>query len=306
MTDADRTASAHRSRGRDAPAHIHVLRRRRLHRALGPPRAGDLSRADAGLSRRVPRRHRSRASRATSSTARATARLSTFGFPVAHENDAERAVRAGLALVRAVARALDATAATGESLDLRVGIHHGPVYLDFDEDDIYGLAAERRRAAPGARRSRHGRRLGRGPAAGRGPFRDRGRRARSSSRASPSRCSRSASSASVARPGRALWSTPLVEREDELARLRAPGRGRRRRRARDRVLVRGDAGVGKSRLVCRAHRRVRHAGAVVQLHGSPFHVDAGFHPVRGPDRRPLRHRRRRRRGASASRPRRAR
>src|SRR5712691_4306193 len=28
--------------------------------------------------------------------------LSVFGFPVAHENDAERAVRAGLALVRAV------------------------------------------------------------------------------------------------------------------------------------------------------------------------------------------------------------
>src|SRR5262249_440579 len=28
--------------------------------------------------------------------------LAVFGFPVAHENDAERAVRAGLALVRAV------------------------------------------------------------------------------------------------------------------------------------------------------------------------------------------------------------
>ena len=65
--------------------------------------------------------------------------LSTFGFPVAHENDAERAVRAGLALVRAV-RALTSPAA-GESLDVRVAVHHGPVYLDLDEDDIYGLAA---------------------------------------------------------------------------------------------------------------------------------------------------------------------
>src|SRR3954463_2516654 len=34
--------------------------------------------------------------------------LSTFGFPVAHENDAERAVRAGLALVEAVRELSDA------------------------------------------------------------------------------------------------------------------------------------------------------------------------------------------------------
>jgi class 3 adenylate cyclase len=68
--------------------------------------------------------------------------LSVFGFPVAHENDAERGVRAGLALVRAV-RDLSPSpgVAATESLDVRVAVHHGPVYLDFDEDDIYGLAA---------------------------------------------------------------------------------------------------------------------------------------------------------------------
>ena len=43
---------------RAAPADDHVLRRRRLHRALRPPGARDLPRAHARLPRRVPRRHR--------------------------------------------------------------------------------------------------------------------------------------------------------------------------------------------------------------------------------------------------------
>src|SRR5215217_6224044 len=68
--------------------------------------------------------------------------LATFGFPLAHENDAERAVRAGLALVQAVHElSLVTTSTAGEPLDVRVGIHHGPVYLDLDEEDIYGLTA---------------------------------------------------------------------------------------------------------------------------------------------------------------------
>src|SRR5271170_6438823 len=68
--------------------------------------------------------------------------LSIFGFPVAHENDAERGVRAGLALVRAVHDlSLPDDSTQGQTLDARVAIHHGPLYLDLDEDDVYGLAA---------------------------------------------------------------------------------------------------------------------------------------------------------------------
>ena len=67
--------------------------------------------------------------------------LSIFGFPAAHENDAERAVRAGLALVQAVHELPGASSTGANRSTLRVGIHHGPVYLDFDEEDIYGLAA---------------------------------------------------------------------------------------------------------------------------------------------------------------------
>ena len=47
------------------------------------------------------------------------------------------------------------------------------------------------------------------------------------------------------------------------------------------MLVHGDAGMGKSRLVAALAEEVRAGnGCIVELHGSPFHIDAGFHPVR--------------------------
>lgn len=50
-----------------------------------------------------------------------------FGYPQAHEDDAQRAVRAGLALVEA----LQAFLPSGEKspLRVRVGIHTGPVVI---------------------------------------------------------------------------------------------------------------------------------------------------------------------------------
>ena len=209
--------------------------------------------------------------------------LSTFGFPIAHENDAERAVRAGLALVRAVqGLSTDTTAKAGESLNLRVGIHHGPVYLDFDEGDIYGLAANvgarlQDLADPGTVVvSEEVRQLvedcfeldAREPQAVKGvaepltPYMVLGERAA---------------------PAERSWSSPLVEREGELAQLSeawAPVVAGKAGRATG-LLLRGDAGVGKSRLVAALDDRVCGGGACfVELHGSPFHVDAGFHPVR--------------------------
>src|SRR5262249_46459253 len=53
-----------------------------------------------------------------------------FGYPVAHENDAERAVRAALELVDAVQRLdLASPAVAGFRLQVRVGLHTGPVLL---------------------------------------------------------------------------------------------------------------------------------------------------------------------------------
>lgn len=209
--------------------------------------------------------------------------LSTFGFPVAHENDAERAVRAGLGLVRAVRELSKVTVSTaGEPLDVRIGVHHGPVYLDLDEDDIYGLTANvgarlHGLAEPGTVVvSDEVRKLVEDlfeiepgePQVVKGvteplvPFRV--------------LCERPV-------PVQRSWSTPLVERLDELQQLRRAwaevSAGTEERAAG--VLVRGDAGVGKSRLVAELADDVRAENApVVQLYGSSLHLDAGFHPVR--------------------------
>ena len=209
--------------------------------------------------------------------------LSTFGFPVAHENDAERAVRAGLALLHAVRQLFDVTPATaeGESLDVRVGVHHGPVYLDLDEADIYGLAANvgarlQSLADPGTvviseevRRLVADRfdievcepQLVKGLDEPLAYFCVRGVRART---------------------GEQTWATPLVERDDQLTRLRqAWAATARRSGGAAPILICADAGLGKTRLTSALVGEVRGAGhRVVELRGSSFHADVGLHPVR--------------------------
>jgi class 3 adenylate cyclase/predicted negative regulator of RcsB-dependent stress response len=61
-----------------------------------------------------------------------------FGFPQAEENDAERAARAGLAILDAIAvQNGDLAARGGPKLAARIGIHAGPVVLGADTE-IYG------------------------------------------------------------------------------------------------------------------------------------------------------------------------
>ncbi|MGH9136077.1 MAG: AAA family ATPase, partial [Acidimicrobiales bacterium] len=80
------------------------------------------------------------------------------------------------------------------------------------------------------------------------------------------------------REGRA----PLVNRVDELARLRATWRAASSGDGRPRgVLLRGEAGIGKSRLALAIADEVRAIGGVVaELVGSPLHTETGFFPVR--------------------------
>ena len=67
--------------------------------------------------------------------------LAVFGHPKAHEDDARRAVLAGLAIVREVSRIdRDIKRMWGIEIAVRVGVHRGQVYLDTDQDDVYGLA----------------------------------------------------------------------------------------------------------------------------------------------------------------------
>ena len=68
--------------------------------------------------------------------------LAVFGHPTAHEDDVQRAVLAGLAIVKEVAR-IDQQSKHlfGIEIAVRVGVHRGLVYLDTKQDDVYGLGA---------------------------------------------------------------------------------------------------------------------------------------------------------------------
>lgn len=68
--------------------------------------------------------------------------LAVFGHPRAHEDDALRAVAAGLTITDEVARLGDnALRCFGVGIDVRVGVSFGVVYLDTAEDDVYGFPA---------------------------------------------------------------------------------------------------------------------------------------------------------------------
>lgn len=68
--------------------------------------------------------------------------LAVFGHPNPHENAVQRAVSAGLEIVRAMTGlSTQAQRRYGVTLDARIGIHRGLVYLDTDQDDVFGLAA---------------------------------------------------------------------------------------------------------------------------------------------------------------------
>ncbi len=205
--------------------------------------------------------------------------LAIFGFPVAHENDAERAVRAGLALVRAVAN-LSARDGVDTQLGVRVGVHHGPLYVDFDEDDVYGLAANvgarlQSIAAPGTVvvseevRELIGERF----------TIEAGEPQNVKGLAEPLQPFRVIGEQRV--PVRRSWLTPLVERDAQLDQLRAAWAAVEAGGDPSAIAIAGDSGVGKSRLLAAFIDDPCCAGArTVELHGSPFHTDDGFHPLR--------------------------
>jgi class 3 adenylate cyclase len=67
--------------------------------------------------------------------------VALFGHPIAHDGDVGRAVKAGLEITREVSRLSDQTQRRfGFSVDVRVGVHWGLVYLDTAQGDVYGSA----------------------------------------------------------------------------------------------------------------------------------------------------------------------
>lgn len=211
--------------------------------------------------------------------------LALFGVPRAHGNDVERAIRAGLDVVESVHELSDLTQQKiGESLDVRVAVHRGIVYLDNEEDDVYGLAVNvaarlESLAEPGTVVvSEAVRRLAdatfvleaqpprpvKGVSEPLQPYKVGGIRA-------------------GARNAQDRARSPLVGRTEELARIERAWRQVQERSVERpiAVLLRGEAGIGKSRIAGAVVDMVRRDGAtVVELSGSPFHVDTGFHPVR--------------------------
>ena len=202
--------------------------------------------------------------------------LAVFGHPVAHENDAHRAVQAGLDITREIA-ALSTRVRRrfGFDISVRVGIHRGLVYLDTAQDDVYGLGANLA--------------------------------SRMCSLAAPGTVAVSAAIGRVVddsfeldaltpravkgvedliehyrvvgeRDVTTLADGPMVGRDGELAYLRqswadamagtlaTPG-----------VAFRGEGGIGKTRIAATAVDIAQQAGAVVLgMFGSPFHTDVGL------------------------------
>jgi class 3 adenylate cyclase/tetratricopeptide (TPR) repeat protein len=211
--------------------------------------------------------------------------LAVFGLPVAHENDAERAVRAGLDVLRGLRTLSDGVeAAIGERLEARAAVHRGLVYLDVDDDEVYGLAANvvarlHSLAAPGSVVMSEDVRAVVGPLFDTVP--EPAQRAKGIDE--PLRPHRVVAERPEAPSRGRRWAAPLVNRHEPLGRLRGvwadacEGRGDRPRAAH----IVGEPGMGKSRLVAVLAEEAAEVDArCVQLLGSPFHADASFHPVR--------------------------
>ena len=199
-----------------------------------------------------------------------------FGYPEAHEDDAERAVRAGLAVIDAVGRL-----ATQEPLHVRIGIATGLVVVG----DLIGAGAAQERGVVGetpnlaarlqalARAGHVGHRREH-PPTDRRPVRDRGSRAAADSRGfaepqcRPGACCRRKRESSAALRHCVRSTTPLVGRDEELDLLlrrwqqAKAGEGRV-------VLISGEPGIGKSRLTAalsqRIAERAAHAAALFLL-----------------------------------------
>jgi class 3 adenylate cyclase len=210
-----------------------------------------------------------------------------FGYPRAHEDDAERAVRRGLAIAEAVAALVPLT---DVQLQARVGIATGTAVVG----DLIGEGASREAAVIGdvpnlaARMqvlaapntvliSDSTRRLVGGlfDVDDVGPQRLKGF-------AEPLRCWRVVAESAAEGRFEALHGaclTPLVGREDEIALLL-----RRWRQARDGegqvVLLAGEPGIGKSRLVRELRARLSeepHIRLLCQC--SPHHTARSLHPL---------------------------
>lgn len=211
-----------------------------------------------------------------------------FGYPLAHEDDAQRAVRAGLGIVEAVGQ-LNAvlTEKHGVSLAVRLGCHTGLVVVGqlsgTGRDDmalgetpniaarLQGIAEPNTLVIGALTHQLLGglftcRSLGSPPLKG---------------VAAPLEAYQVLSESTARSRLEAIGSiglTPLVGRQTEVQRLEeswaevADGRGQV-------VLLSGEAGIGKSRLVRHISEHTSDTAWLVPFQCSPFYQDTALHPV---------------------------
>jgi class 3 adenylate cyclase/predicted ATPase len=183
--------------------------------------------------------------------------MALFGYPVARENDAERAVRAALSIQRALAEVNRKNASLGKpALEARIGIETGPVVVDA-AGEIYGDApntaarvqalAEAGTVVVTARVQRQ--------VAGLFVAEEHGTHGLKGA-PEPVTLFRIVRASGAGRRAGQRNLTPLVGREEEIAMLL-----RRWERARQSdgqlVLIVGEPGLGKSRLIEEFHSRLR-------------------------------------------------
>ncbi|MFL6088582.1 MAG: ATP-binding protein [Aeromicrobium sp.] len=209
--------------------------------------------------------------------------LALFGYPIVRGNDTERGVIAALEIAAEVAELSDHIAPMiGEPLAVRAVLHRGLLYIDPEQDDVYGhavnvasrlqhlaepgevvvsdevrmLVADRFEMTPGEAQEV------KGLDEPLQPFKVVGRK--SSEPLSSIR-------------------TPMVGRSAEFEKLRAMWRLAQESRSSmvAGVTIVGDAGIGKSRLAEAIADDVKlEGGTVVSLAGSSDHEGVGYHPVR--------------------------
>jgi class 3 adenylate cyclase/tetratricopeptide (TPR) repeat protein len=216
--------------------------------------------------------------------------LAYFGFPKAHEDDAERAVRAGLAIADEIAaQRTELEARYGRGLSTRVGIHTGPVVVGevgsgqrhetLAVGETTNLAARIQGAADPDTVvvSDATLRLVRGifVTADHGAHEFKGFHAP----VRLHRMVRPSGARSRLDPAAPQGRTPFVGRTREIDLLLE--RWRRAREGHGQVvLLGGEAGMGKSRLVATFRERIvaeRHRW--IEVHASKFHSHTAFYPL---------------------------
>src|SRR6516165_12269593 len=210
--------------------------------------------------------------------------LTYFGYPQAHEDDAERAVRAGLAVIEAVARL-----ELPERLAVRIGVATGLVVVG----ELIGEGAAQERGVVGetpnlAARLQAVAELNslvvadttRRQIGALFEVEDLGTQ-RLAGFADPQHAWRVVAESGVVSRFEALRSgiTPLVGREEELDQLMTAWRQAKTGEGRV-VLVSGEPGIGKSRLVAEVVKRLEPESHIrLRYFCSPHHQDSALYPI---------------------------